>query len=280
MEETHMTGTRNKLKIVGLLLTAVIAVILLGILSLPASAATAADITVTIDTGASVTLRDKDADGFYELSTEQDLIAFRTAVNGGRNTINVELMNNVDVSANSNWTPIGTISTPYSGYFDGKGYKVSGIAVSGTYGPQQEKGEGNIGFFGNIQNAGIRNLTVYGEITASVSNIASVSYPLGSGLLVGVMQDSILDGCLAEAYIDDSGISTGALVGTALHSIIINCGSTGTVTSSSNYTGGLVGYMTVGYDRPMCLLNSYSVVSITKEGGGGYVGGRVGYLAD
>ena len=141
------------MKITGIILTLVMLAAILGMLALYASAAAVSDLTVNIETGASVTLRDKDADGFYELSTEQDLIAFRVAVNSGRNTINVELMNNVDVVANYNWTPIGTISNPYSGYFDGKGYKVSGINISGTFGPQQEMGEGNIGFFGNIHKA-------------------------------------------------------------------------------------------------------------------------------
>ena len=47
-----------------------------------ASAAEASDLTVTIDTGASVTLKDADGDGYYDIGTADELYAFAAAVGG------------------------------------------------------------------------------------------------------------------------------------------------------------------------------------------------------
>jgi len=216
----------------------------------------------------------------YQIGTAAELFAFAATVNGGTNTVDAVLTADIDLGGEA-WTPIGTAAYPYIGYFNGQGHTVSGIAISGNYGPDQEKGKSNIGLFGNIQNAGIRNLTVNGSVTASAKNAANAGYAFGSGLLVGVMQDSILENCYAQVNIQDSGISTGALAGTAMHSIIINCGATGTMKSSSAQdVGGLVGYMTAGYDYPLCLLNSYSMVDIVSEDNNASVGGLAGYLAD
>ena len=82
-----MSKTRNKLKLTGLLLTVVMIVSLLGAFSLTASAAAADDLTVTIDTGASVTLKDTDGDGYYEIENADGLYAFSAAVNGGNTAI-------------------------------------------------------------------------------------------------------------------------------------------------------------------------------------------------
>ena len=53
-----------------------------------AVAAAAADITVNIDTGASVTLKDTDGDGAYEIGNADQLYAFAAAVNADNEAIN------------------------------------------------------------------------------------------------------------------------------------------------------------------------------------------------
>ena len=141
-----MTKTRNKLKIMGLLLTFVILIATLGMFSLTASAA-ADDITLTIDTGESVTLKDIDGNGYYEIGTADELYAFAAAVNGGNNAINGELTDNIvvnenvltedgELSGNGDsfriWTPIGyqasyEESVTYIGMFEGNGKTVSGL---------------------------------------------------------------------------------------------------------------------------------------------------------
>ena len=58
------------------------------------------DITVAIDTGASVTLRDADGDGYYDIGTADELYAFAAAVNGGNTSIKGELTADIIVNQN------------------------------------------------------------------------------------------------------------------------------------------------------------------------------------
>ena len=51
--------------------------------SMLTASAAAEDLTVTIHTGAEVTLKDTDGDGFYDIGTADELYAFAEAVNGG-----------------------------------------------------------------------------------------------------------------------------------------------------------------------------------------------------
>ena len=137
-----MTKTKNKLKITSLLLALTIIVSLFGIFSLTASAETA-DLTVTIDTGESVTLKDTDSDGYYDIGTADELYAFAAAVNGDDDILlNAELTADIVVNQNvltddgtpngddSNfraWTPIGTYTDCYEDIFDGTGHTGSGL---------------------------------------------------------------------------------------------------------------------------------------------------------
>ena len=104
---------------VALLLTLVM---LIGMLPLTAVQVLAVDdITVTIDTGETVTLADSDGDGYYDIGTADDLYAFAVVVNGGNTSISGELTANIVVNENvlnddgtlcgtpsRVWTPIGT----------------------------------------------------------------------------------------------------------------------------------------------------------------------------
>ena len=82
-----------------LALVLVLGMMPLNVLTVSAAEA-AADITVTIDTGASVTLRDTDADGFYEIGTADELYAFAAAINLGKYGINGELTADIVVNEN------------------------------------------------------------------------------------------------------------------------------------------------------------------------------------
>lgn len=116
------------------------------------SAAQISELTTTIDTGASVTIKDTNGDGYYEIGTADELYAFAAIVNNGQNTINAILINDIvvnkgTVSENSSnvrvWEPIaeGSINHEsrrlsdndnlYLGVFDGNGKTISGLYYSG-----------------------------------------------------------------------------------------------------------------------------------------------------
>ena len=215
--------------------------------------------------------------GYYQLKNAGSLIWFEKHINTVDRTANAVLTANIDLE-NRPWTPIGTTANPYSGHFDGQGYKISGLYITASFGTEAGQIDGSAGLFGNIKEAGIRNLGVNGKINCSVSG-------MGKGLLVGTMTDSIVYDCHVTGEVSGSGQYTGGLVGVAFHSIIINCSSSANVSDTGYYIGGLVGAMTAGYAIPLCLLNSYCTGNVTfalttTPTNAPYVGGLVGYLND
>ena len=111
------------------------------------AAETPSDLTVNIDTGVFVTLKDSDGDSYYEIGTADELYAFAAAVNGGKNTINAILTENIvinshvldadgklisDTKALRLWNPIGWYQSKanflaYEGSFIGNDKTVCGL---------------------------------------------------------------------------------------------------------------------------------------------------------
>lgn len=144
---------KTKLKVTGLILTLTMLFATLVVSGITASAA--GNLTVAIDTGASITLKDTDSDGYYEIGTVDELYAFAAAVNGGNTAINGELTANITVNTNvleeiakdepntanfRTWTLIGYYTSDsdnarYSGTFDGNGKTVSGLYFNNSSTP-------------------------------------------------------------------------------------------------------------------------------------------------
>ena len=121
-------------KAVSLILASLMATSMLPMSAITASAAD--NLTVTIDTGAEVTLKDTDGDDYYDIGTADELYAFAAAVNGGNTTINGELTDDIVVNTGDvagcngvkqdgwrEWVPIGL----YDGTFDGQNHTISGL---------------------------------------------------------------------------------------------------------------------------------------------------------
>ncbi|MBO7196563.1 MAG: hypothetical protein J6V80_04460 [Clostridia bacterium] len=135
------TGILSLILVLGLMVGMVTA---FGIMA----SAAAEDISVIIDTGAEITLKDTDGDDYYEISTADELFAFAAAVNGGNESIGAELTSNVDVNPGyvfnndgsvtyngvavtegwRTWIPIAYNNGSYfRGNFNGNYYTVSGL---------------------------------------------------------------------------------------------------------------------------------------------------------
>ena len=221
------------------------------------------------------------AGGVYQIGTKDDLKAFRDLVNSGSTNVNAVLTANINLGGEE-WMPIGLGEKPYAGHFDGQGYTISGLSLTKSYGDGQEFTNTTPSLFGHIKGAGIRNLTVSGTITSygTATNMSDMGYGYATGMVVGFMTDSIIYNCYGSGTIACENLYIGGLVGVANHSIMINCGSSVTITTNSTGSvGGLVGFMSAGYDKPMCLLNSYSTSNITNSASGN-TGGLVGLLED
>ena len=92
------------------------------------------------------------------------------------------LANNIDLSNELNWTPIGMEEYPFTGTFDGGGYSVSGLNINESL--------VGIGLFGNCERAVIRNLNLI-EPNVNATHVQS----FGVAALVGRMNKGIIENC-------------------------------------------------------------------------------------
>ncbi len=261
------------------------------------TASAAADIIVTIDTGASVTLQDDDGDDYYDVGTADELYAFATAVNGGKKTINVELTANITINENvltadgelnddgSNfrvWTPIGYYNSQddnlsYSGTFHGNDKTISGlyfnnsnVSCVGLF--------SRVGYGGKIENVGVIDSYtscssyvggVVGDNEGTVTNCYNKGTVSGSTCVGGVVGsgNGTVTNCYNEGMVSGTGEKVGGVVGDIRIGTVTNCYNKGNI-SGSSYVGGVVGY------------SKYTVTNCYNEGvvsgTGGKVGGVVG----
>jgi hypothetical protein len=195
------------------------------------------DLTFTIDTGASVTLKDTNSDGYYEIGNADELYAFAVAVNGGYYRINAEVI--CDITMNQNvlakdgklnagtfrvWNPIGQKAPYYLGIFDGGEHTISGLYFN-------DDSASYIGFFSGVGEGG------------TVKSVRIEDSYFGGEDYVGGMVAENVTGTVTNCYIS-ACISgkwyVGGVVGNN-YGTVNNCSNNGTVQGTDN-TGGVVGY--------------------------------------
>ncbi|MBO7141193.1 MAG: dockerin type I repeat-containing protein [Prevotella sp.] len=89
--------------------------------------------------------------GVYQIGTKQDLVEFSALVNGGEQAANAVLTEDLNMDSVV-FTPIGNVSTPYKGTFDGQEHVISNLYINL---PEQEY----VGLFGVLNDgAYIKNL--------------------------------------------------------------------------------------------------------------------------
>ncbi|HWP97908.1 MAG TPA: hypothetical protein VN426_13765 [Syntrophomonadaceae bacterium] len=161
----------------------------------------------------------QDGDGYYLLSTVDDVLWFATTVQsnpmfGTQNQINGRLTNDIDMSKVSSEQFLGIGGTTeygvYAGTFDGAGH-----TVTLKTGP----------FFNNCVGATIKNLTVEGSISGSAGIVNSIS-------------KGTIDNCHNKANITTTS-DAGGIAGNAQQTVITNCTNSGNITCGQG--GGIVG---------------------------------------
>lgn len=209
-------------------------------------------------------------EGDLLISDADGLRAFAKEVNENQNSYEgkvVKLTADIDL-ANEPWTPVGSNSGSFKGTFDGQGYAITGMYVDTPF-------NNRAGFFGLIDNAVVKNLTVSGDIKASANNIGiivgNVSWDGGSRIENCRAVGSILN----EATGDDMiNISIGGIIGTSqaggAEIYIINCISEVNITTGNLKCGGIAGYA----NDNVQVINCVSSVKFDTETD--YVGGIVG----
>ena len=201
----------------------------------------------------------------YKINNLDDLVAFRTNVNGG-NTYEglfIKLMN--DINCGSTWTPIGTISNNFKGTFDGNNKTITYVIPSTSTSYQ--------GLFGYTNGATVKNLNVDATITQTGNYSGSV------GCIIARQEGGTVTGCSSTGTIISESNYIGGIVGRNYGSVkntISSCTSSVNITSSrnnTNYIGGIMGYFYTAGTVTGC---SASGDIYAPEETGTYVGGIVG----
>lgn len=163
----------------------------------------------------------------YQIGDLADLQQLASDVNG--ETPNsyagfyFELTQDIDLSSIINWTPIGIdVIHKFQGIIDGKGHIITGISITGT--------ADNVGLFGFIKSAQIKNLGVSGSISGS-NNIAAI---------VADAINSSISNCYSSATVTATGDYAGGIVGVVYNTTITNCYNKGAIIANSG-AGGIIG---------------------------------------
>ena len=166
--------------------------------------------------------------------------------------------------AEASWNPIGG-ENPFKGIFDGNGHTVSDLYINSS--------SSNLGLFGYVDGAEIKNVTVQGNVTGfyEEGNEQSGQYV---GLVLGVgTTKSKLENCESRGSVTGCSYVGGIAGLIANNCFIASCTNRATVKNypgtSGAYYGGIVGY---GTGLSFCA----NYADITAEGSS--VGGLVGYV--
>lgn len=155
------------------------------------------------------------------------------------------------VTLSGTFSGIGNKNTPFSGTFDGSGYSIIDLKMTGN--------SEATGLFPYINGASVKQLGVTG---------ANVSGKTFVGTLVGVAQSGVVERCYVSGNVTGNGICVGGMVGANENAIFQNCYSTCSVTNiNDNVTGGFAG-KNLGTIR-----NAYATGSVNgREFLGGFIG--------
>lgn len=166
-------------------------------------------------------------DGCYQLGSADDLAWFRDQVNSGTGRAwNAKLTANITLEGS--WTPIGKSSSSYRGTFDGQGYTIGGLNISGA--------EDYQGLFGYVSGGTIENLVVDGTVTGKNNTAGIVGYLTSSG---------IVRKCVNKANVTGNN-SVGGIVGQVSSvAAVEDCYNRGDIKTGyyAGKAGGIVGYL-------------------------------------
>jgi hypothetical protein len=230
------------------------------------------------------------------------LVAFANAVNAGGdisrwrdNNGEIVLLNDIDMSEITSWTPIGkatgnyTITTAFSGIFNGNGFAVKNI----QWDFDVADGQLVYGLFGALKDATIKNLIIGSEDGSSYMKCAGTSAANTSvGALAGYSETSTIQNVKNYVKINFTGNNLagqlnalGGIVGTMKGGVIggstpaLGCRNygdvvTGQITNDANGAnngmtiGGICAFMQASEAKIDYCINYGNVSAPTGRGGG------------
>lgn len=197
-------------------------------------------------------------DNPYQIDSGEQLAWLADIVNKTKSGTKfyVKLTSNIDLGGRS-FIPIGKDFHEFSGTFDGQGYTISDLNVSGVE---------YAGLFGMIADATIKNVIVKGVITGTGDAGGIVGRAKGT--------TNYITNCGNEATVN--GKYAGGILGNAQAKVTVTgCYNTGIITTQTSgyvYAGGIAGYAG-GSSGNIAISGCYNVGKVTSSKNAGGISG-------
>ena len=177
------------------------------------------------------------ADGWYEVTSGNEMRWVSRRVNEGLTNINIRLMNDIDLDDIENFPPIGwyaddpdgRTTRSFNGLFDGQNHIIYNLHVTVDDGSEA-------GFFSRISGgSGVRNVGIVNATVVNNGVRSSNGAPIRAGVLGGEIHDTTISNCwtTGELTVITAHEQCGGLAGEAASTTVSN--------SWSSYEGLFVG---------------------------------------
>ncbi len=221
-------------------------------------------------------------DGGTGTALDPYLISTAAQLNEVRNNLAAHYRQtaDIDLSGFVNWVPIGDESNKFFGSYNGQGFEVSGLTITGV-------SSINVGLFGYVASA--EQIVCENVILTDVA--INVTEGSNTGTLVGYLEKGNIINCNSGGVITlvKNAYAVGGLIGHVLNdgytdspeylegtpqiiegcmsSVDIHCDFTNAVSYDfAEACGGLVGYAE-GYDIPVNIINSFATGNVVQTVG-------------
>lgn len=189
----------------------------------------------------------------FLIASSANLSACKTAINAntpaGVAAAYYKLTSDVSMSGTANfYGGIGTFVIPFTGNFDGNGFKVTGLTAGTSVGSPLLT-TGAVGFFGYVMGATISSLEVDANLYVTYSTSVATSGVICSGLIGSIaagtattVKNCKVTGVIYGETLASSSIAgratAGGIVGTCSNATIVNCTVDASITAKNDYTAG------------------------------------------
>jgi len=248
--------------------------------------------------------------GPYYVRTYADLCKVGTGADGW--TLDADYIQTADIQCPEgaeqvSFQPIGNLSAPFSGTYDGGGYTIRDLYI---YAPE----DGLVGLFGDVEdgtgisftNITLENISITADggiggligwlagetadpIIITNCNISgNIECNPGSGAtcyeiggLAGSMWDATVTNCHADVSISGHLLSNvGGLIGEVGDCTVTACSASGNIQLADEFGGGLIGHGYYGLILNDCHATGDVIGNQESLELNGAIGGLVGYFAD
>jgi len=223
----------------------------------------------------------KVVDGVYQISKTSEMLW--AAQNPDKD---YELVNDINLTNQPEWIPIGTESSPFTGTFDGNNHTIT-VDIDYT---ATDSGVYSVGLFGFVSGS-ISNLNVDGDISTTIYSgyVGAIASNLVGGSIINCTNDASITATSSNNVLHVGGIAGGTWDSADGYSYIDSSVNNGniyvnatTTTSSDTHlgngttgsVGGILGFVSVGSGAEIG--RTINNGAITVDNGKDNIGGIVG----